>query len=156
MEFYRKALLILLFTLISCSIHNLSKDKEIFDIKINQLEIWFDAMPKINHPSLLHFIVDFNLKNLSNKSIKLDSLNFELYMQGKLFLRFYDKGNIDKMILPEKEENFSFKYTSKDVKNFKDLNSKKSKIYMNLFFNSGDNSFIKKIYIGESEIQMVY
>lgn len=156
MEFFRKSFLIFLFIFISCSRDNLLKNSEVIEINVKQLEIWFDAMPKINGSSHLHCVLDMDLKNLLNRKIELDSINLEVLVDEVLKIRFDTEKFSPKLISPNTSENFQLNFSSNELKDFRNLKSKKSKVFMNLIFNSNSNSFNKEFLIGETEIQVVY
>lgn len=156
MEFYRKSILIFLITFFSCSQLNHLKDNKLISLTVNKIDIWFDAMPKIETQSLLHIYVDFILKNLTNKKIAIDSLNFEIYLDKNLITDFYQVNKSRIFLNPFQTEKFNYNLSATGSNNILKSESRKSRIYMNLFFKSSGNSFNEKILIGEEEIQVVY
>lgn len=156
MEFYRKSILIFLIAFISCSQLNHLKSSKQISFTINKIDIWFDAMPKIESPSLLHFNIDFILKNLTDKKIEIDSLNFEVYSDKNLVSVFYPVNESQIFLNPFQVEIFNYNLSTTGSNELLKSESRKSRIYMNLFFKSSGNSFNEKFLAGEKEIQVVY
>ncbi len=94
------------------------KNSEVIEINVKQLEIWFDAMPKINGSSHLHCVLDMDLKNLLNRKIELDSINLEVLVDEVLKIRFDTEKFSPKLISPNTSEKFSTQFFFKWIKGF--------------------------------------
>lgn len=155
MEVYRKSFLIFLLLFSSCAYLGIMEIKDI-DVEVNRVDIWFDAMPKIETPSLLHFESDLILKNLSGRTIEIDSINFQIVINENLTFSFTSDKKPKLTLNPNSSEVAQFKFSTAGSKGLIETEGEQSKIYMILYFRAEQDSFDRKILIGEKEIQIVY
>lgn len=155
MEIYRKSFLIFLLLLKSCSYFGIMEHKDI-ELEVNRIDVWFDAMPKIETPSLIHFESDVTLKNLTGKKIEIDSLTFQIFINEDLILNFSPNKKTKLILYPNSSEMMQYKFSVHGSKELIETEGQKSKIYMNLYFRIEHDSFNRKVLIGENEIQVVY
>lgn len=156
MGFCQKSFLIFLLILSSCRQPIPLESKNLFDIKINRIDIWFDIMPKINSTSLLHLEIDLDLKNISDTEMIIDSMDFEVILTENSSVKFKTENTSQTILKAEQSKNFYYKFFTNETQRMVGLQSRKSPIFMTLFFKLSGNSLIEKILIGEKEIQMVY
>ncbi|MCX8057352.1 MAG: hypothetical protein N3F03_07085 [Ignavibacteria bacterium] len=156
MEIYRAAFLIALMFMFNHCHRELTKNDGLLDAEMKQVNLWLDAMPKVNEPSLLHFEIDLTLKNKSNKQIEIDSISFELMFDENLSFIFPKKKEPQIKIKPSMSVEFNNKFAAGEIKEIKKLSDKTAKIFINLSYKENGNYFNQKILLGEKKIEMVY
>jgi len=154
----KKVLILVLFfgVLISCS-KNLIKDNvNNLEVKLENLEVWFDSMPKIESPSFLHFAIQYELKNLTSHLIVIDSIIYEIKINENQSI--YLKENFDKEIQLNGKEVWKRKVQLKTNADLGIVKSsdKENPIFVNLFYKMNKKQYSEKKFLTKTEIQIVY
>jgi hypothetical protein len=138
-----------------CSTSKLDGSK-FFEVKFNQLEMWFDAMPKIESKSKFHLILDYSLKNVSKRNLKIDSLSYELVLSNVERLIFYDERFQPIELSSDKTFQFQRLNLSSNIDGLIPKNDRKADFYLNVYFMVGDKNYFEKVLIGSQEFEIVY
>lgn len=152
----RSFLILILIFFVGCFILSKKEDPKIFEIKIEQLDMWFDAMPKVDSKSLFHVNLDLELKNVSSKGVEIDSIIYELVLSNNQVLSFID-GNYSS----------SFFLDSGEIKNLKTLkhlglirqipqNDRQVNFSVTIFFRMDSKTYSQKFFLKSQEFEIVY
>jgi hypothetical protein len=139
-----------------CFIISKKEDPKVFEIKIEQLDMWYDAMPKLDSKSMFHINLVLELKNVSSKSVKIDSIIYEFVLS-------------DDQILSFKDGNYSSKFLLKsgEIKNLKSLehlelkrqipqNDRQANFSVTIFFRMDSKTYLQKFFLKSQEFEIVY
>lgn len=145
----------LIFLISYCSAPKLN-DFKFFDVEVNLLEMWFDAMPKVEARSKFHIVLDYSLRNISNKELRIDSLKYGLAFSNGDILIFYDDKFYPVTLSHNEDIRFQNLNLSSEIVGMIPGNDRKADLYLNVNFTIGSKKFSEKVLIKSQEYEIVY
>ncbi len=152
-----KVLIILVLIFFSgCSSSSKLDKSKVFVLNVERLEMWFDAMPKVDSKSKFHLLVDYSLKNISNKVIKINSLSYELILSNDKMITFYDKSFSPINLSKGEMTQFANLNLSSEVNLQIPKIDRRADLYLNIHYESGKKKFSERVFIKSQEFEIVY
>lgn len=75
-------ILLLVVFLSSCSIFKTKELNSTLSVEIKNLDMWFDASPKVNSDSYFYTLIELEMVNESSENIHVDSILCEFYFES--------------------------------------------------------------------------
>ncbi len=152
-----KALWIFIGILIAgCSSELKIEEEKFFEIDLVHIEMWFDAMPKIESKSRFYINLEFSIKNLSDEEIEIDSLAYILTLSNGEKLSFNDYSFSSKVIHAGEILQLKGKVLSSEVRKQIPKYNRNAVLYLNMYFKIGNKKIMNRIYLKSQEFEIAY
>lgn len=152
-----KALWIFIGILIAgCSSAFKIDNEKLFEVNVDHIEIWFDAMPKVESKSKFYIDIELSIKNLSCENVQIDSLFYDLVLSSGEKLTFVKENFSSEVIQSGELIRLKGEALSSEFNGQISGNNRNADLYVNIYFMTGNKKNLNRIYLKSQEFEIVY
>jgi hypothetical protein len=141
---------------VGCSALSRIGTEKFFEVKLQSLQMWFDAMPKIEAKSKFHINLKYFIKNISAQNLEIDSLVYDLILsKGEKIIFRDDKFKSTKLHSGEIVQ-IEEKTLSSEINDPISKTDRKADLFLNVYFKVRDEKFFYRIFLKSQEFEIVY
>lgn len=139
-----------------CSASSRISDEKFFEVNLKSLEMWFDAMPKIEAKSMFHINLNYSIKNIFIENLEIDSLAYDLiFSNGEKIIFRDDKFTSTKLRNGEFIQ-MEEKTLSTEIDDQISKSDRKADLFLNVYFKLKDKNLVNRIFLKSQKYEIVY